>query len=157
LVCGLFVDQLEWRVAVVWRAYLDDSGNRTHSSVLVLGGWIAPISALAEFVPHWDAMLAMRPPIEYFKMNEAATLKGQFDSWRRERANERVALAYKTIEERIPYQVSVIVDLEPFYRIFTEEWVEKSSKTRSGARCSYEAHCGPFRWSSVHGNHARQL
>lgn len=127
LVCGLSVDKLERRILVIWKAYLDDSGNRTHSPVLVLGGWIASIATWAEFVPHWDAMLEMPPRLEYFKMNEAAKLKGQFESWSEARRDERVALAYKTIEEHIPYQVSVIVDLEPFYRTFTEEWVEKSS------------------------------
>jgi hypothetical protein len=124
LVCGLSPDQLERRPFVIWRAYLDDSGRGDHSPVLVLGGWIAPISTWVEFVPHWDAMLEMPPRLEYFKMNEAARRTGQFDSWSEKRRDERVAIAYKTIEERIPYQVSVILELEPYHRIFTPEWVE---------------------------------
>jgi hypothetical protein len=107
---------------------LDDSGRADHSPVLVLGGWIAPISTWAEFVPHWDAMLEMRPRLEYFKMNDAATLRGQFVSWSESRRDERVALVYKTIEEHIPYQVSVILELEPYGRIFTTDWVEDAAR-----------------------------
>src|SRR5262249_42871513 len=62
--------------------------------------------------------------LEYFKMNEAARLKGQFEHWSEKRRDERVARAYKIIEERIPYQVSVVLELEPYHRIFTPEWVE---------------------------------
>jgi hypothetical protein len=113
---------------VIWRAYLDDSGRGDHSPVLVLAGWIAPISTWAEFVPHWDATLEMPPRLDYFKMNEAATLRGQFDSWSESRRDERVALAYKAIEEHIPYQVSVILELEPYHQIFTTDWVEDAAR-----------------------------
>jgi hypothetical protein len=88
---------------------------------------MAPISDWVDFVPHWDAMLAMPPRLEYFNMNEAARLRGQFYSWSETRRNERVALAYKTIEERIAYQVSVILELEPYSQIFTPDWIEESS------------------------------
>jgi len=111
----------------MWRAYLDDSGREDHSPVLVLAGWIAPIAVWADFVARWDAMLEMPPRLEYFKMNDAATLHGLFLDWSETRRDERVALAYKAIEETVPYQVSVIVELEPFRRTFTEEWVERSA------------------------------
>jgi hypothetical protein len=109
---------------MIWRAYIDDSGRGDHSPVLVLGGWIAPISTWSEFVPHWDVMLEMPPRLEYFKMNEAARLGGQFEFWSEERRDERVSIAYKTIEERIPYQVSVVLELEAYHRIYTTEWFE---------------------------------
>jgi hypothetical protein len=37
--------------SVIWRAYLDDSGHLEHSPVLVLAGWMAPISVWADFIP----------------------------------------------------------------------------------------------------------
>jgi hypothetical protein len=110
---------------MIWRAYLDDSGSHRGSPVIVLAGWIAPISVWEnEFVPRWNAMLAMPPGLDYFKMNDAARLQGQFDSWSEQRRDERVALAYKIIEECIPFQVSVIIQLEPYSRIFRTDWVE---------------------------------
>jgi Protein of unknown function (DUF3800) len=110
---------LEGRRYFVLRGYIDDSGNWEHSPIMVLGGWIAPVSAWLSFRSDWQAMLDMPPRIKYFKMNEAATLSGQFDHWSQQRADERVALAYKTIEQHIPFQVSCIIHLEPFYRIYT--------------------------------------
>src|SRR5262249_15096068 len=111
--------KLEGQRYFVLRGYIDDSGNWEHSPVMVLGGWIAPVTTWLSFRPDWQAMLDMPPGIEWFKMNEAATLSGQFDQWRQQRADERVALAYKTIEQHIPFQVSCIIHLEPFCRIFT--------------------------------------
>jgi hypothetical protein len=112
---------------VAWRAYIDDSGQREHSPLLVLGGWISPIAKWAEFVPDWQQMLDEWPPIEYFKMNEAARLIGQFDSWSEQRRDERVRLAYGAIEKHVVYQVSCIIDLEPFYRLFNPSVIEESS------------------------------
>jgi hypothetical protein len=109
----------------IWRAYLDDSGRYEHSPVLVLGGWIAPISTWVKFVPEWDAMLTMPPRLEYFKMNEAATLKGEFLGWDETRRDERIAIAYKVAEDYIPYQVSVVLELEPYSRIFTPDWIDE--------------------------------
>jgi hypothetical protein len=80
----------------MWRAYLDDSGHRQHSPVLVLGGWIAPIAVWNAFVPDWDAMLAVKPAIEYFKMNESATLTGHC----RGRGSTRAAKAWAYRERR---------------------------------------------------------
>lgn len=127
LVCGLSPKEIERRVLVIWRAYLDDSGHREHSPFLVLGGWVAPITVWADFVPDWDKMCMLKPPIAYFKMNEAAKRTGEFLHWSAVRATQRVVAAYEVIEKWIPYQVSVIVELEPFYRIFTTKWIEQSS------------------------------
>jgi len=95
--------KLEGQRYFVLRGYIDDSGNWEHSPVMVLGGWIAPVTTWLSFRPDWQAMLDLPPGIEYFKMNEAATLCGQFDQWRQQRTDERVALAYKTIEQHIPF------------------------------------------------------
>jgi hypothetical protein len=73
-------------------------------------------------------MLAMRPRLDYFKMNEAAKLEGQFDSWSEQRRSERVAIAYKVIEEHVPYQVSVVLELEPYFRLFTTDWTEDAAR-----------------------------
>jgi hypothetical protein len=110
---------------MIWQAFIDDSGHRGHSPVLVLAGGISPIARWADFVPHWQGMLDMLPAIKYFKMNEAARGRGQFRGWSEERRKERVALAYSTIENYVEFQVSCIIHLEPFFRIFTEETTEK--------------------------------
>ena len=79
----------------MFQAYVDDSGNYQHSPVLVLAGFVASVEKWLEFADDWQRMLDMRPKIEYFKMNEAATLTGQFRDWSKDRRDEWVALAYK--------------------------------------------------------------
>jgi len=124
-VCGLPDGKWENRRYLILRGYIDDSGSRGHSPVLVLGGWISPVTKWLEFIPAWQAMLAGPPPIEYFKMNEAAKLNGQFRDWSEERANERVLMAWAALEPHVAYQVSTIIRLEPFYRIFGAGQIEK--------------------------------
>jgi hypothetical protein len=116
------------RWAIV-QAYIDDSGERSHAPVLVLAGFIAPYSQWEKFIPDWQGMLDMPCRIEYFKMNEAkcapAKPKGQFAGWSREKTDERVAIAYSVIEDHAHFQLSCIVDLDPFYKIFEEPVFER--------------------------------
>lgn len=118
LVCGLPDHKWKKRSYLILRGYIDDSGHRGHSPVMVLGGWIAPVVKWLDFVPEWQAMLDMKPGIDYFKMNEAEKLCGQFKGWSEQRRDERVALAYKTVEQFASFQVSCIINLRDFYRIF---------------------------------------
>ena len=120
--------QMEKRSYFILRGYIDDSGYRDHSPVMVLGGWITPVVNWLEFVPEWQAMLDMPLRLDYFKMNETANLDGQFDGWSDQRRDERVALAFKIIEQHAKFKVSCIIHLEPFYRIFNSDLVEKSAR-----------------------------
>ncbi len=65
---------------------------------MVLAGFIAHSDKWAEFSRDWGAALGAAPPIEYFKMNEAAACQGQFYAWSRERRDQRVAQFYRIIE-----------------------------------------------------------
>jgi Protein of unknown function (DUF3800) len=120
--------QRRWAIV---QAYIDDSGERSHAPVLVLAGFIAPFPQWEKFIPDWQRMLDMPCRIEYFKMSEArcapAKPKGQFDGWSRERTDERVAIAYSVIEDHAHFQVSCIVDLEPFYRLFERSFFERNA------------------------------
>jgi hypothetical protein len=107
------------RSLMVWQAFVDDSGGRGHSPVMVLGGLIAPHTVWETFTKEWQQILEMRPSIAYFKMNEANALAGQFFGWDPEIRNERVRAAYKTIERHIPFQASVIIELDAFDRVIS--------------------------------------
>jgi hypothetical protein len=81
-----------------------------------------------KFIHAWQRMLDMPCRIEYFKIEAKcapAKPKGQFAGWSREKTDERVAIAYSTIEHHAHFQLSCIVDLEPFYRIFDERLLER--------------------------------
>lgn len=112
----------------MWQAYIDDSGHRDHAHVMVLAGFVATVRQWKVFSDEWQQMLDMKPGIKYFKMNEAAAARGQFLHWSEDRITERVRQAYKIIEAtRIPFQASIIIRLDAFYRIFTREYFEKSA------------------------------
>jgi hypothetical protein len=118
------------RWAIV-QAYIDESGERSHAPVFVLAGFIAPYPQWEKFIPDWQRMLDMPYRIEYFKMSEArcapAKPKGQFAGWSREKTDERVAIAYSVIEDHAHFQLSCIVDLGSFYKIFEESFFERNA------------------------------
>lgn len=116
------------RLYWMWQAFIDDSRSWEGERLLVLGGFVATIPQWKAFNDEWQQMLDMKPSIKYFKMNEAAKARGQFLYWSEERITERVQRAYKVIEEiGIPLQASVIIRLDAFYEIFTEEYWEKNA------------------------------
>jgi Protein of unknown function (DUF3800) len=105
----------------VWQAFFDESGDREHSPVLVLGGFLAPYVQWHDFREQWKLMLGNKPDIENFKMNEAQKLRGQFLGWSEKDRDERVRLAYRTIEDHVSFQVSCIVDIEALDKIVPKE------------------------------------
>jgi Protein of unknown function (DUF3800) len=78
-VCGLPSGKRKRRRLMVWRAFIDDSGNEPNAEVYVLGGFIAPYERWAAFSDEWQAELERDPTIEYFKFTQARALKGEFD------------------------------------------------------------------------------
>ncbi len=102
---------------VVWQAFIDESGNRDHSPVFVMGGFVATVEKWRRFSDEWRRMLDMRSPIAYFKMNEAATLAGQFLHWSEKLRDERVAIAYGIVEEYVDLQLSCVIELKHFDRL----------------------------------------
>jgi hypothetical protein len=108
-------------ISMVWQAFFDESGESEHSPVLVLGGFLAPYVRWQKFTKQWKLMLGKNPDIKYFKMNEAEKLRGQFRGWSEKDKNERVRLAYRTIEDHVSFQVSCIVDIEALHRIVPKE------------------------------------
>jgi uncharacterized protein DUF3800 len=75
------------------RAFTDDSGSGGDSRYFVLCGFMADLPTWEHFSDQWDAVLKAPPAIEYFKMSEAESLKGQFDKnkgWSETTRNKKV-------------------------------------------------------------------
>lgn len=72
------------------QAYIDDSGSDLKGPAYVLTGYASDIQSWFDFTDEWQAMLAQHPGIEYFKMREAESLKGQFEGWSREQATAKI-------------------------------------------------------------------
>jgi hypothetical protein len=114
------------RVLMVWQAFVDESGGRGHSPVMVLGGLIAPHTVWETFTKEWDELLKMRPTIDYFKMNEAYNLEGEFRGWDPIVRDERVRAFYRTIETHVAFQVSAIIHLDALSRVAAEYQLDEN-------------------------------
>jgi hypothetical protein len=64
---------------MIFQAWVDDSGNEPQSPIMVLAGFLASYDEWAKFSDAWDEELAKPPKLQYFKMAEAARLRGEFD------------------------------------------------------------------------------
>jgi hypothetical protein len=63
------------------QAYVDDSRSNQREERLVLAGYINTAERWSRFSDAWYAELRRSPSIDYFKMVEAAGLRGQFGGW----------------------------------------------------------------------------
>ncbi|WP_334504434.1 DUF3800 domain-containing protein [Bradyrhizobium sp. AZCC 1678] len=63
------------------QAYVDDSRSDQGEQRLVLAGYINTAERWSRFSNAWYAELRRSPSIDYFKMVEAAGLRGQFGGW----------------------------------------------------------------------------
>lgn len=103
---------------MVLQAYIDGSGS-SQDPALVLAGYIAPVEKWAAFAAEWHRILNMPLPIKYFKMNEANTLRGQFNGFSESRRDERVRLFYEAIENNVTACVWCVVPFADFNRART--------------------------------------
>jgi hypothetical protein len=99
------------------QAYLDDSGMGQPPAA-VLGGFVATAASWTVFSDEWQQALDMRPSIAYFKMNEANSLRGEFEYWSESRRNERVALLFSIIEKHALIGVTTAVPHDLYRSIF---------------------------------------
>lgn len=114
LVSGLPSGQREKRPLLMLQAFIDDSGTDGRSPVFVLAGFISTVERWAAFTDEWTESLRWAG-IEYFKMNEAATLTGQFLHWSEANRDEKVVRFHRIIEEHVIHAVSlrlILSDLE---------------------------------------------
>src|SRR3989442_216600 len=95
------------------QAFLDASG--TEGPALVLAGFIAKVPAWESFSDEWwEALTQMDPPIEYFKMSEAAYLVDQFCGWSERRRDIRVGRLYRIIENHTQASLSAALPLAAY-------------------------------------------
>jgi hypothetical protein len=90
---------------VILRAYFDDSGSNANEPVYVLGGFMAPVEAWADFSEAWRAVLVGPPHLEYFKMNEAYRLKMQFEGWHAAERDARVVELARVIAKFATHRI----------------------------------------------------
>lgn len=100
-----------------FHAYIDDSGSEPTSPVYVLAGFIASDDEWTAFAVEWQHALDEPPSLEYFKMSEAARLRGQFDKgrgWTESKRDDRLISLARVIRKHARVRVSAWLRHEDF-------------------------------------------
>src|SRR6185437_5206257 len=78
------------KVLMPAQVFADDSGYPGQSPVFIMGGLWSHAEQWMAFSDDWAAALTELPAIQYFKMQEAATCKGQFANWSFAKRDEKL-------------------------------------------------------------------
>ena len=102
---------------MILNGYIDDSADET---VFVLAGFVAPAEEWAKFSDEWAATLKAKPSIRFLKTKEAMGSKpsGKFHRWTEDERDTKLRLLYEIIDKYVSFEVSAVVHLGPFKRIF---------------------------------------
>jgi Protein of unknown function (DUF3800) len=81
-----FLDKKRYMLKI----YVDDSTSNTGDESLFLAGYINTAEMWEHFTIAWNFALRQRPSIQYLKMSEAESLRGQFSGWTREDRDTKI-------------------------------------------------------------------
>jgi hypothetical protein len=99
-------------------AFIDDSGSGGDTPYYILAGYSATEATWAAFWPDWQAALELAPKLEYFKMSEAESLKGQFLGFSPEQRKERINNFIDVIQRHDLQEASVAVSADAYRATF---------------------------------------
>jgi hypothetical protein len=109
----------------IFIGFLDDSGSDGKGSgpVFAFAGYVSSVEAWKLFSVEWQAALKDGKPIEYFKMREANSLKGEFLGWSASDRDAKVDSLASVIIQRVEFGISNAIfweDLEQISKEFPE-------------------------------------
>lgn len=87
------------------QAFLDDSTSNTGDEAFFLAGYINTTEMWDEFSKVWNFVLKQHPSIDYLKMSEAESLRGQFRNWTREDRDAKILQLAQVIKLSKPHFV----------------------------------------------------
>jgi len=103
------------RYMVVLQPCIDDSGTHKGGKIFALSGFVASAPEWIGFADEWKAVLDAHPKIEYFKMREAARLKGQFRKFTPDARNRKLLDLLAVIKRlQIVFRVECVVWLKAY-------------------------------------------
>jgi hypothetical protein len=119
LVSGLPSSKRGKRLLMVFQVFIDDSGSEPQSPIFVLAGFIASHDNWARFADDWQTGLDKPPKLDYFKMSEAAWLRGQFSrerGWTETKRDNRVTAFASMILKHAAVRVETTMRHDEFSR-----------------------------------------
>ena len=103
-------------MASAFEVYIDDSGSEPSSPIFFLAGFISSVERWAAF-SKWDSALALSPPLDYFKMSEAAGFWEQFSKkkgWDENKRQDRLVIFARIINKCAMLRVSTSLKYDLF-------------------------------------------
>jgi hypothetical protein len=107
-----------------FKAVFDDSGGKGQGRYMAVSGLFGEAQLLAALADQWQERLEQYHPglpFEYFKMDEACQLKGQFNHWSETNRNARVLLLSDVIDREDILEIPSRLDLAA-YKAVAERW-----------------------------------
>ncbi len=98
-------------------AFIDNSASDVGSRRLFLAGYIHGAESWISFSAAWRAALVHPPAIQYFKMAEAQSLRGQFRQWTQANRDRKLLSLAKVIQDHDPWAVHCSVSRDDYARI----------------------------------------
>jgi hypothetical protein len=96
--CGMGRAKRLKRMVVVFTAFFDDSGtDRKNNKAFVMGGFLGRVEEWLEASNAWEQCLHEHPRIEYFKYSEFGPLSGQFCTFNRQQADNKIISLANTV------------------------------------------------------------
>jgi hypothetical protein len=98
-------------------AFVDDSGSGGDSQYFVLAGYVTSEVSWSGFVPDWQSVLDLSPKLDYFKMSEAESLKGQFEGCSPHARDERLNQFADVILRYDPWEAAIAVPSKDYNEV----------------------------------------
>lgn len=122
LVSGFPARERANRWMMILQAVVDDSltNARRPQRVYALGGLLAPAETWGDLSEQWAAELNLEPKLDYFKLNEALALKGEFHTdkgWTDERRDARLHAFARIIRQHVACSIVVSMDAKDYDEI----------------------------------------
>lgn len=108
------------RIILPIQAFIDESGSKNQDIAFVLAGLIGHSEQWIEFSNNWQAALNESPSIAYFKMQEAANMKGQFGGWKFSQRDAKLKRLAGVLNSYKFDFISVSLDMVGFYEVMSE-------------------------------------
>jgi len=97
---------------------VDDSGSDKKGPAYVLAGYVSTAIQWDMFSAEWNRQLRAKPRIQYFKMVEANSLKGEFAGWTPGDRDKKVRSLANVVRDRVGFGVSCEVLQADYDEVF---------------------------------------
>lgn len=101
----------------MFQSFADDSTSQLGGKRLFLAAYVNTVPQWEKFSDEWDAALKEHPAIEYAKMSEAESLRGQFRGWDPIERDRKIMRLANVVQASMPWSFHTSVDTADCARI----------------------------------------